>query len=350
MARRWLIGGTAGALAAAAVTGAVLLTSGGDPVVAAPEEAPVATAEVGRGTLRQVEEVAGELGHGPVTTVTGRGEGVVTWLPSAGLRVARGEQLYRVNDAPVALLYGDLPMYRTLQAPEKPKDPLPTGNDVDLVATNLEALGFYGGSTKDASYGATLAGAVADWQESRGLEGTGVLAAGDVVVTGGPVRVDEVVAVLGGDAAGDVLTLTTTERALVLAVTADLARSLEPGSRVRVTLADGTRVPSRVTEIGGRAEADEEGMGPPAVAVTVEAERPRRLTDAPLGPVTAEVVTAQRKGATYVPTTALLALSGGGYAVELPDHTLVPVELGMVTEGRIEVTGVEPGTTVVVAS
>lgn len=346
---RWLVGATAVALAAAAVAGAVLLTTGDDPVSAAPEAAPAATTEVGRGTLRLVEEVAGELGHGPVATVTGRGEGVVTWLPSAGLRVARGEQLYRVDDAPVALMYGDLPMYRTLQAPQKPKDPLPTGADVDLVAANLAALGLYWGSTEDASYGATLAGAVADWQESRGLEGTGVLEAADVVVAAGPVRVDEVVATLGGDAAGDVLTLTTTDRALVLAVPPELARSLEPGARIRVTLADGTRTPTRVSSIGARASADEEGDGPPTVEVTVEAPRPRRLARAPLGPVTAEVVTAQRSGATFVPTTALLALSGGGYAVERPDHTLVPVTLGLVTEGRVEVTGIEPGATVVVA-
>lgn len=346
--RRRLAAGTAVVLAGAAVTGAVLLTSGEDPVSAAPEQEAVATAEVARGTLRLVAEVAGELGYGSPTPVTGRGAGIVTWLPSAGVRVERGEQLFRVDDAPVALLYGDLPVYRTLQFPAKAKDPLLTGADVDLVAANLSALGFYAGSTEDASYGATLAGAVADWQEARDRPGTGVLTAADVVVAAGPVRVDEVLGRVGGDAAGDVLTVTTTDRVLELAVPPDLARGLEPGRPVRVVLADGTRVATAVTRIGGRAE-DADGSGEPTVAVTVEADRPRQLSDAPLGPVTAEVVTARRKGATYVPVTALLALSGGGYGVELPDHSLVGVELGMVTEGRVQVTGVEPGTTVVVA-
>lgn len=347
MRTRWILGGATTA-AAAAVAGAVLLASGGDPVAAAPGEQPAAaTAEVQRGTLRQVVEVAGELGGGTATTVTGRGEGIVTWLPSAGIRVDRGEQVYRVDDSPVALLYGDLPLYRTLRTPQKPTDPPLSGNDVDLVAANLAALGYDVGTTEDATYGATLADAVGDWQEDRGLEATGALEATDVVVTAGPVRIGEVLAQVGADAAGDVLTLTTTERALVLAVPPQTAAGLEPGRRIRVTLADGRDVATRVSEIGGTLTEGDDGS--PTVAVTLETARPRRLEHAPLGPVTAEVVTAQRNGATYVPITALLALSGGGYAVERPDHTLVPVELGMVTEGRVEVAGIEPGETVVVA-
>ena len=347
MRRRWVLGGASAAVASA-VAGAALLTSGGEPVAAAPDREPAAaTAEAARGTLRQVVVVEGTLGHGAATTVTGRGPGIVTWLPSAGVRVDRGEQLYRVDDAPVALLYGDLPLYRTLQTPATPRDPMLSGADVDLVATNLAALGYTVATTEDATYGATLAGAVADWQEDRGLPPTGVLEAADAVVATGPVRVGEVVARVGADAAGDVLTLTTTERALVLAVPPETAAGLEPGHRVRVTLADGHEVTTRVREIGGTATEGEDGA--PTIEVGLEAERPRQLAGAPLGPVTGEVVTAERRRATYVPITALIALSGGGYAVERPDHTLIPVRLGMVTEGRVEVSGLEPGESVVVA-
>jgi hypothetical protein len=56
-----------------------------------------------------------------------------------------------------------------------------------------------------------------------------------------------------------------------------------------------------------------------------------------------------------VPVTALVALSEGGYAVEVPqdDGTtrLVPVEAGMYADGYVEVSGagISEGTEVVVA-
>lgn len=357
-------------LVVAGGTGAGLLLTGRDASPSGPAPAPdVATVSVVRGDLRQATQVTGELGYGAPVTVTGRGPGIVTWLPSAGLTVRRGEQLYRVDDSPVAVLYGDLPLYRTLTAdpapPERDEDededrkggddpppdvPLLTGNDVDLVATNLAALGLYGGTTEDATYGSLLAGAVADWQEARGLEGTGVLEPGEVVVVAGAVRVDAVTAQVGADAAADVLTVTSTRRSIVLQASPDLARSLAPGRRVRVSLADGRRLRTRIVSIGGRATSDDESGGPPTVAVVVEAARAGQLADAVLGPVTASITTAARKDVLQVPVTALLTLAGGGHAVERSDGTLVPVTLGMVADGLVEVTGLEDGDTVVVAS
>jgi hypothetical protein len=40
-----------------------------------------------------------------------------------------------------------------------------------------------------------------------------------------------------------------------------------------------------------------------------------------------------------VPVNALLALREGGYALQLPDDTLLPVETGLFAMGLVEVTG-----------
>ena len=53
----------------------------------------------------------------------------------------------------------------------------------------------------------------------------------------------------------------------------------------------------------------------------------------------------------HVPVSALLAVSGGGYALERPDGTLVAVATGMFADGQVEVSGdgVTEGLEVVVA-
>ena len=48
--------------------------------------------------------------------------------------------------------------------------------------------------------------------------------------------------------------------------------------------------------------------------------------------------TAER-GVLAVPVTALLALAGGGYAVQLPGGRLVAVQTGMFAQGLVQVSG-----------
>lgn len=362
--RRYVAAGAVLALLAAAGVGAALLV-GGEDSAKATGTADRPTEPVTRGTLQQAQEITGELGLGSPRVVTGTGEGIITWLPSAGLTVARGEQLYRVDDAPVSLFHGSLPLYRTLSdhdldaeagtddgegdaSPPPPPYTIPTGNDVDLVARNLAALGHYDGPTDGARYDARLAGAVRHWQEAIGAEATGVLHPSDVVVSSGPVRVEGLTAQVGTTAAQDVLTVTGTGKVIILKAPVQLARSLSPDRRLSVTLPDGTTIPTRITAIGTDVITDDNG-GEPTVAIRVKPLKRKALASVALGPVTARVVTATHRDVLSVPLGALLALSGGGYAVERPDHALVPVTLGMVTEGRAEVSGIEEGAAVVVA-
>ncbi|MBM7517202.1 peptidoglycan-binding domain-containing protein [Nocardioides nitrophenolicus] len=344
-------------LAVTAGTGGWLLT-GRDPAPATEHDASRPTVAVEQGTLRQRVQLTGTLGYGTPRTVTGAGDGIVTWLPSAGVTVARGGQLYRVDDAPVALLYGELPLYRELAEPvppDQPADDAPPpppaqhqrGNDVDLVARNLAALGFYDGPTRDATYAGALLSAVRAWQSARDEEPTGVLGPGNVLVSTGPVRVDSLTAQVGDPAAAPVLTVTTTAKVLTLDLLETDAQGVAPGRRIRVTLDDGTVVRTEVRHVGAPTPSDD--GGPPTVPVVVRPRKSGALTGAAPGPVTALLVTAARHDVRYVPVTALLALAGGGYALERPDGALVPVDIGMVADGEVEVDGIESGASVVVA-
>lgn len=378
---RTLVVGAAVGLVVVGSTGAGLALghghSGGKP-----SSAPAgATAAVTRGTLQQAQTLTGQLGYGAPTTVTGHGTGTVTWLPSSETTVGRGRQLYRVDDRPVVLLYGALPLYRTLTdhpqptgggdatggtgggdtdggdtggdapstppIPPAPPPPLLRGKDVDLIAANLAALGFYDGPTGGTTYGWSLAHAVEQWQTSLGEQPTGVIDPGDVVVAPGQVRVDGVTAHLGDDVQEPVLTVTSTAKVVTLQAPVDLAGSLKVGRKIRVKLPDGHQVATRIEAIGTATDAND--GGPPSVPIVVRPTHAEALDGVALGPVTARVVTASVPDALHVPVSALLALAGGGYAVELADHTLVPVTIGMVADGEVQVSGVSAGTKVVVA-
>ena len=327
------------------------------------------TVTVERGTIRQEQRLTGRVGNSVPRTITGSGDGIVTWLPSPGDTVARGEQLYRVDDQPVALFHGDLPLYRELAPPQAPsrssdkkgqddsgdKDepddggdepsagPL-RGNDVDLVAANLAALGYYDGPTDGTVYSGALVAAVQRWQADHDGLRTGVLGPDTVAVSRGTLRVAGVTATVGSPATADVMSVTSTRSVVTLDVPQGV--DVAVGRRVEVTLADGTTVRTRVTAVGSPVQDPQSGA-PASVPITVRASRKADL--GPAAPVTGVLVIAARRDVLHVPVGALLALAGGGYALERPGGELVPVTLGLVADGDVEVTGIEQGAKVVVA-
>lgn len=125
-----------------AVNSAGLLEGGTGPIASA-GALPPATATVSRQTLKDTRDADGELGYGPVTSVLARQSGTITWLPGSGATVTRGRSLYRVDNKPVMLLYGDTPAYRDLKIGVE-------GKDVENLERNLDKLGY------DGAYGASL--------------------------------------------------------------------------------------------------------------------------------------------------------------------------------------------------
>ncbi|MEU0135925.1 peptidoglycan-binding protein [Streptomyces sp. NPDC006296] len=117
--------------------GTGLLWTGGDGKMSEPEPGPtIRQVAVAKRDMSGGKEMEGTLGYDSVRTIQGAGEGVVTWLPKQGATVARGEQLYRVDERPTVVLYGSTPMYRRLDTPGS------VGRDIRVVADNLKAVGY----------------------------------------------------------------------------------------------------------------------------------------------------------------------------------------------------------------
>ncbi|MFG1711181.1 peptidoglycan-binding protein [Nonomuraea sp. M3C6] len=140
---------------------------------------PPATAKVTRTTLTATKTVDGTLGYGDTLTVTGKSQGTITWLPGEGSTITRGHGVYSVDADRRPLLYGTMPLYRTLEDGVE-------GRDVELLERNLDKLG-YTGFDVDKEFTWTTREAVEDWQEDLGLDVTGKVQPGDVAVADGQI-------------------------------------------------------------------------------------------------------------------------------------------------------------------
>lgn len=84
------------------------------------------------------------------------------------------------------------------------------------------------------------------------------------------------------------------------------------------------------------------GNGQATVQVTVRLTDPGVAGVADQAPVTVSIVSAQAHGVLAVPVSALVALAGGGYAVEVvagAGRVLVPVRTGLFASTLVQVSG-----------
>ncbi|GFJ78747.1 peptidoglycan-binding domain-containing protein [Phytohabitans houttuyneae] len=225
---------------AVAATGLGLGLPGGDTPSEASSDLPPATAEVTRQTLVDTQSESGELGYGTTTSASARSGGTVTGLPATGSAVKRGQALYRLDNAPVVLLYGSLPAYRTLGVGTE-------GADVTQFEKNLRALG-YDGFTVDDEYSSATASAVKEWQEDLGLPETGSVELGRVVFAAGEVRVDSHDAEVGEAVQPGTAVVSYTGTARVVTVELEVSdqRLARKGAPVAVTLPDGKQTRGRI--------------------------------------------------------------------------------------------------------
>jgi peptidoglycan hydrolase-like protein with peptidoglycan-binding domain len=304
---------------------------------------PPATAVVEKRTLTRTQKVDGNLGYGdlyPVQAPPGDG-GMVTWLPGEGAVIGRGGTVYRVDQQRVPLLYGSIPLYRTLSAGSE-------GGDVRQLERNLSALG-YTGFTVDDEYTSGTAGAVRDWQRDLGRDRTGVVRPGDAVVASAARRVAELTGAPGAAASGVLLKWTGTTRVVDVDLDTDYADLVRPGTAANVELPDGTDVAARVTDIGtptSNAKADGATL-PVELTVTDQ----KKLGGYQAARVAVDLAAEAHRGVLAVPINALAARPGGGYAVLAVTATgtrYVPVRTGMFSDSYVEVsgTGVVAGLTV----
>jgi peptidoglycan hydrolase-like protein with peptidoglycan-binding domain len=350
MSRRWI-----GAIALVAVAGvaAAWLAIGGDGGEDSGDgdTADLSTAAVERRDLVERETFDGSLGFADEQVLASASAGTITWLADEGSTIRRGDPLYEVDERPVTLMFGDLPAYRTLSSGLE-------GRDVRQLQRNLQALGLddRGDLEVNGEFDADTAEAVRDWQEDLGLDRTGVVELGDVFFAPGPRRMGQHALEVGSSAAGQVATTTSMQRTVTIELDASDQDLMSEGDRVQVELPGGERIGGRIAEVGKVAESDpQDPEAEPTVEVTVRLVD-RVTTDLDQAPVDVDVQTSRADDVLAVPVEALLALSEGGYGLEVvggPGRThLVGVDTGTFADGWVEVTGtdVSEGLEVVTAS
>jgi peptidoglycan hydrolase-like protein with peptidoglycan-binding domain len=333
-------------------TGVVMTRQGARPAAAAQGPSPAKTAEVSTVDLADQQTLTGKLGYGEERTLSGRKQGTITALPAQGTVLDRGKTVYQVDAKPVPLFFADIPLYRDIAAG------MADGPDVKVVEENLKALGFSGFGTPDKKFTDATATAIKKWQKALGLDQTGVIGMGDVVVTSGPVRVGTVSAELGGHGDGSLLKFTGTARVVSVELTAAQKELAKPGAKVGLTVAGKTTVGTVASVVPAAPSSNGNDNGndnqDQKFNATITLDDPAVVGELDAGSVDARFTTATRQGVLAVPVGALLALAEGGYAVEVVDganHRLVAVKTGLFADGKVEIQGdVTAGTRVVSTS
>jgi peptidoglycan hydrolase-like protein with peptidoglycan-binding domain len=214
---------------------------------------------------------------------------------------------------------------------------------------NLRALGYGRGLAGD-SFTATTTAAIDALQAAHGLPQTGVLVLGSVVFKPGPVRVTSVTPTVGQAVqAGPVLTVSSTRHEVAIKLDAAQQAQVKVGDPVTITLPDNSTTPGRVSSVGKVASSSsggsDSGSSTPTIDVSVRLLHQAAAGQLVQAPVSVSITTDSVKNALVVPVNALLALAGGGYAIEVVDrarlHRLLPVTLGLFddAQGLVQVSG-----------
>jgi peptidoglycan hydrolase-like protein with peptidoglycan-binding domain len=297
----------------------------------ATDAGPAASARAGLSAARE------SLASADSSAVAYQTSAAYTMLPAPGDVIRRGRPLYAIGGQPVLLLYGRVTAWRPFRAGVSP------GRDVAALNANLRALG-YGGQLGDRFTAAT-AQAIRALQAAHGLARTGALLLGSVAFAPDAVRVKSAQAKVGAAVApGPALQVSSTRHRVTVALNAAQQSEVEVGDQVTVTMPDTRTTRGVVSSVGQVASAGTEG-GTPTIPVSVKLADEAAAGRLDQAPVQVSITTASVKDVLVVPVNALLALAGGGYAVEAVDpagvHRLVPVELGIFddSEGLVEVSG-----------
>jgi hypothetical protein len=307
-----------------------------------------------------------------------------TWLPGVGAVIREEQRVYAVSGVAVPLLYGPVAAYRAFYAG------MPAGPDVAELTRDLRALGFGDGLAQSDHYSQATAAAVQRWQRARGLPVTGEILLGEVVFEPGPIRVTSVTPTAGspvggggggggssgggssgGGGGGAVLTATNTTPVVSLTLGVSQEYLVKPGDAVSVTLPDGTTtVGGHVQSVGrvamcpgggttgtGSGASDSGGQSPcssaggsgsggsnstPAVTVTITLDSTPPGARLDRAPVNVNITSQRADDVLAVPVSALLALRGGGFGVDVVSSStrhLVGVTTGLYSDTMVQVSG-----------
>jgi hypothetical protein len=277
------------------------------------------------------------------------GSASYTMLPGAGEVVRRAQPLYAINDSQTLLLYGATPAWRSFAPAMSP------GRDVAELNANLRALGYAAAAGGD--FTSVTEQAIGALQRAHGLAATGTLPLGSVAFEPAAVRVTSVTPTVGQAVQpGPIMTLSSTKHDVSIQLDASQQSQVKVGDRVLVTFPDNSTAPGVVSLVGKVATTPSSnqdnasggggsGSSTPTIEVDVRLLHPAAAGQLDQAPVQVAITTASVSDVLVVPVNALLALAGGGYAVETVDaagvHQLVAVKPGLFddADGLVQVSG-----------
>jgi peptidoglycan hydrolase-like protein with peptidoglycan-binding domain len=283
-------------------------------------------------------DVGDQIGPGAGVVTTSRSiSGTVTELVEEGVTLGQGDIILAVDDEPVVLLMGAVPAYRLMEVGV-------AGTDVLQLQMALDQLGFGSvpGFSVDGVFSEATAVAVAAWQQSIGARPDGIVNVGDIVFLAEPIRVGATLVDVGDELRDGMPILSASSNATNVSVnlSTDDQDLVEIGDDVVVILPDDSREPGTITEIGTVVQVNQQGATFFEMSITLV--DPQAAPDLDEAPVDVEVVSDRADNVLVVPVTALLALSEGGYAVEVVAEdgsiVLVAVDPGLFADGFVEVT------------
>jgi len=352
MRKTWVL---AGAVVLVAVVVAVSRAKQAAP---AAQEPPPNTTQVTKGKLSAMVSLDGTLTYrarsdGSPYSVINQALGRYAELPDNGDKVACGDVLYRVDNKPVLLLCGTVPVYRDLHYGY-------VGKDVGQLNRNLHTLGY------DARAGAAINPddnaftwmtdrALRVLQQDTGSNVTGELYLDDAVFLPESVRIASVTGELGGSAQPGAQVLSATSDTLQVQVDLQASQQgeVKEGDPAQITLPGNRSVTGKVDRFGRVAEAPagqnasgRQQVGAATIPAYITLDDPASARGLDKAPVRVEITTDGVESALSVPVTALVGKSGGGFAVELVREggrrELVAVKLGLfdTASGRVQVEGV----------
>jgi peptidoglycan hydrolase-like protein with peptidoglycan-binding domain len=341
----------------------VILLSAPDHSTAGAQAPAANTEKVTLGELSALVSGAGTLTYrarpdGSPYAVINQASGVYTQLPEAGDKIACGDLLYRVNERPVVLLCGAIPIYRPLHVGL-------SGPDVRQLNRNLHQLGYDAGAhvridPGDNAFTSNTEQALRALQRRKGIGVTGEFATDDAIFLPEAVRIAKVTGELGGSARPGAPVLSATSDKLYVRVDLEASQqgAVKRGDRAQITLPGNTPVTGRVVGFGQVAQA-EQGSQPTSATIPtfIKLDDPAKADGLDQAPVEVDITTMGVDKALSVPVTALVGKSGGGFAVEVVRgggrRELVAVKLGLFDTGggRVQVEGdLHEGDSVVVPS
>jgi hypothetical protein len=179
-----------------------------------------------------------------------------------------------------------------------------------------------------------------------------VLERGAVVVQPQRIRISAVTAQLGDPADSPLVSVTKTSKVVTVAVKAVEMESIRGSKKVTVTLPSGDPASGQVGSISRVVRSPDGQDTEPSSTATITLDRPSTIRNLDSAPVRVQFTAQARKGVLAVPVGALLALSEGGYALQVQGGSLLPVTIGLFAKGMVEVSGagVTEGRSVVTTS